>query len=260
MANIKEEKVNIDGLDVNYKIAGREGPAVLILHGWGGSSDSWLNVQKELASSGYKVINPDLPGFGKSSPPLEAWSINDYSDLVFKFSDALGLTKFFLLGHSFGGRISIRFSKLHSERIEKLILCGSAGIKGRRDIKSLMIYSAARIGNAIFTPKLFLRFKEGVRSFFYSFIRNRDYVKARGIMRETMIRVLEEDLLPDLDFIHLKTLLVWGEKDKMVPLRFAEVFKEKIGGSELRVLPKVGHSPHLECPQELTSIIKDFFK
>ena len=256
---MNEEKILINKLETNYKTAG-SGPAVLILHGWGGSSDSWLKVQENLSKNGYKVIVPDLPGFGKSKPPLEVWSVSDYAKWVLIFCGALNLDKFFLVSHSFGGRIAIKFTVTYPGKIKSLILCDSAGIKPRLDLKGMIIFQFARIGNAIFSPKPLARFKDMVRSFFYVFLRNKDYSRAKGIMREIIKKVLEEDLLPELTKIDISTLIIWGEKDKLVPLKNAYVIKEMIKGSKLEILPKIGHSPHLEVPEKLSEIILNFLK
>lgn len=252
-----EKKIIINGINVNYKIAG-EGPAILVLHGWGGSSDSWLEAQRIIAKQGYRIIIPDFPGFGKTPPPPEPWGVKDYSNFILNFLKKLELENIFLIGHSFGGRIAIKFAVNYPEKIKSLILCDSAGIKPKPGPKTRIIYWIAKIGNAIFTPKHLVRFKDAARNFFYIFLRNRDYVKANGIMKETIKKVFVEDLLSDLSKIKLKTLIIWGEIDKMVPLKYAYIFKENIENSELKILPKIGHSPHLEIPKKFSEIILKF--
>jgi len=254
---MREKNILINDLRVNYKIAG-EGPAVLVLHGWGGSSDSWRKVQEILSEKGYNILTPDLPGFGKSVTPRAPWGINDYTDFVSSFIKETKLDNFSLLGHSFGGRIAIRFSSLYPEKINKLILCDSAGIKPTPDFKTKTIFRLAKIGNAIFTSKILERMKDSARNIFYIITRNRDYARARGVMRETIKKVLEEDLLPDLDKVSTKTLIVWGENDRIVPMKYGNIIKENIKDSEIVLIPKVGHSPHLEVPEKLSEIILKF--
>ncbi len=254
---MEEKQVLINNLKVNYKIAG-QGPAILILHGWGGSSDSWVEVQRVLSEKGYKVIAPDFSGFGKSITPPEPWGIKEYVEIILKFAEKLGLDKFILLGHSFGGRIAVRLAREHPEKIEKLILCDSAAIKPKPGVKTTFIFILARVGNTILNPRYLVRFKDFTRSVFYYFLRKKDYVKANGMMREIIKKVLNEDLSPDLIEIKNRTLIVWGEKDKMVPLKYAYIFKEKINNSELEIIPRVGHSPHLEDPEKLCNIILKF--
>ena len=82
---MREQKILINGLETNFKIAG-EGEPLLILHGWAGSSDSFVEVQKILANRKFKVICPDLPGFGKTITPDIPWTVKDYSDFILKFT------------------------------------------------------------------------------------------------------------------------------------------------------------------------------
>jgi len=254
-----EEKILINGLKINYKIAG-QGPAILILHGWGGSSDSWIQVQEILAREGFKIIVPDFPGFGKSKTPFEPWGVKEYGNFVLNLTKILELQNFFLLGHSFGGRVAIKFSILYPEKIKSLILCDSAGIKQKWGIGEKLIFQISKIGNAIFTPTPLRRFKDKAKNLFYIFLRHRDYARADGTMRETIKKVLTEDLLKDLPQIKIRTLIIWGESDKLVPVKYAHIFKEKIENSELKILPKIGHSPHLEVPEKLTEIIINFLR
>jgi len=262
---MREEQIKIKGISVNYKIAG-QGPAILILHGWGGSSDSWFEVQRILAQKGYKVITPDFPGFGKSITPSKSWGARDYVDWLKNFIEELRgsclelAEPFFLLGHSFGGRIAIKFAVSYPEKVQKLILCNSAGIKPKAGPKTIIIFWLARIGNAVFTPKHLARFKDSARNIFYLFLRKKDYVKANGTMKETVKKVIDEDLLSDLSKIKTETLIVWGGADRMVPVKYAHIFKEKIADSELEILPKIGHSPHLEVPEKLAEIILKFIR
>lgn len=261
-----EKQTLINDLEVNFKISGEgktspsTGRQVLILHGWGGSSDSWIDVQNRLSSQGFKVICPDFPGFGKSKTPPKPWSVRDYMKWMVSFIDFLNLDRFFLIAHSFGGRIAVKFANNYPERIEKLILCASAGIKQNPSFKTRVLFWIAKTGNMLFTPKILRRLKDRARSIFYIFLRNRDYAKANSTMKKTIIKVLEEDLLPDLAGINAKTLLIWGEGDKMVPVKYAEIFRENIKNSKLEILPKISHSPHLEVPEKLSEIIIQFLK
>ena len=252
-----EEEILIKGLKVNCKIAG-SGPAILILHGWGGASDSWLEVQRILGRGGYRVICLDFPGFGKSITPPVPWGVKDYTDFILNFIQELKLENFFLLGHSFGGRIAIKFATNYPEKLKGLILCSSAGIKPKPGLKTRIIFLIARIGNTIFTPRHLKRFKDEARNLFYIFLRHKDYVKANDTMKETIKKVLNEDLLPDLSKIKTKTLIVWGKIDKMIPVTQAHIFKEKIENSKLEILPEIGHSPHLEAPEKFSEIILKF--
>jgi len=254
---MKEKKISIGGLVLNYKIAG-SGPALLILHGWGGSSDSWIKVQENLAKENLTVIVPDFPGFGESLTPPNPWGTVEYADFILKFINELKLDNFFLLGHSFGGRIAIKLFDFCPEKIKKLILCNSAGLKPKPSLKDKTIFLVAKIGNAIFTPGPLARLRDGARNMFYIFLRHRDYVKANGTMKETLKKVLGDDFLENLNSIKCPTLIIWGENDKLIPVEYSFLFKEKIENSQLKIFPRTGHSPHLEKPKKLSQAILDF--
>lgn len=256
---MKEQRLLIQGLETNFKIAG-EGEPLLILHGWGGSSNSWIDVQEILAKEGFKVIIPDLPGFGKTASPPVAWSVEDYSNFILNFIKKIGLERVVLMGHSFGGRISIKFTTFCPERVKKLILCASAGIKHNLSFKQKIIYDLARVGNFLFSKRPLRRYKDAFSNFFYFLVRRRDYHKLKRVMRATFQKIVIEDLKATLSKIKIRTLLIWGEKDKTVPLKDAYLMKENISQSILEIIPKTGHTLNLEEPAKLAEIISQFLR
>lgn len=264
---MKEKEIKIGGLKVNYKTAESKdaylpnGRQILILHGWPSSSDVWVNIINKLAEQGYSVFCPDFPGFGKSdNPPEGGWSVDDYLNWFVDFINYLKIDKFILLGHSFGGRISIKFSARYPEKLEKLILCGSAGLKVKPGIKASLIRILAESGNCIFCLRFLSIFRNLSRNLLYVFIRKSDYVRAEGVMRETLKKVVKEDLRPYLHRIKTETLLIWGKDDKMIPIKYAKIFKKEINNSKLEIIPGVGHGPHLEVPEKFLELIIRFLK
>jgi len=261
----EEKKIVIKGLEANYKTAGK-GLPLLILHGWGSSSDSWVFVQNQISEQGFQVIVPDFPGFGKSPAPKEPWNVDSYVNWLNDFIIEINKTRgelaepFFLLGHSFGGRIAIKFAVKYQERVQNLILCSSAGIKPEVSLQQKIFYYLARIGDYLFSQKLFRRFKDRAKNVFYQTIRRKDYLKANGVMKETIKNILEEDLLDYLSKIKNRTLILWGKLDKMVPVKYAYIMEDKIPNSKLIILPKTGHSPQLDIPEKLSQTLIQFFK
>jgi pimeloyl-ACP methyl ester carboxylesterase len=250
MSKIKEKNILVRNAKVHYKVAG-EGPAILILHGWGSSSESWLNVQGLLAKAGLKVFLPDLPGFGQTTVPQEPWSITDYMKWINEFTEAVDLNNFSLFGHSFGGRVAIKFSVTFPNKLESLILCDSAGLKTELSFKRALL---KRFENVSKILPIEVRNKASDM-----FLANTDYVKAKGVMKRTMENVIGEDLSPYLSEIRSKTLIIWGQTDKMVPVKYAHVFHEGIKNSVLQIIPETGHSPHLQAPDKLVNTLLEFF-
>jgi len=264
---VKEKKIILHNLKINYKEKG-EGPSLLILHGWGGSSDSWKKVQEFIGKRGYKVIVPDLPGFGKSDTPPRPWGIEDYVKFVKDFTEKVGIDKFILVGHSFGGSLASKFSAQNPQKVKDLVLCAPAGIKPRPGLKEKAIFFVSRIGRKIFRQKFLVKSKAQAENFFYAMIRYKDYSKANETMKKTMQRVLEYYEFPDeegefyqdLSKIQAKTLIVWGREDKILPVNFSRIFRERIKNSKRIILSEVGHSPNLKSPERLSKILLSFFR
>ena len=255
---METRNIYINDLKIHYKIAGK-GQPILILHGWGSSSNSWVRVQEILAQNNFQVIVPDLPGFGKSDLPKTPWNIDAYVNFVKTFCDKMRLNSFNLIGHSFGGRVSIKILIQHPDKIKNLILVDSAGIKPDLHIKDKTILTLARIMKLLSKIKLLVPFINKIKKFSYrTILRKRDYAKLNGVMKETFKNVIDENLLPYISKIKVRTLLIWGEKDKSVPIRYAYIFKNKISNSELKIIPNVGHCPNLYVPKKLSQLITNF--
>jgi len=249
-----EKNIEINGVKIFTRIAG-EGDPFLILHGWGASSKSWIKIQEKL-SENFKVFSLDFPGFGKSDLPPSAWEVQDYVHLVLDYAKEIELKKFHLLGHSFGGRVCIKLAAQFPEKIDKLFLIDTAGIKVKNGLK---IRLAKIIVSFLSIFKIIPGFKFGRKIFYRFVLRQTDYLKARGVMKETFKKVIREDLTPLLKKITAPTLIVWGEKDKMTPIKDAYLIKQKIKNSKLEIFD-CGHSPHLDMEDVLVKTILDFLK
>ncbi len=257
--NIDEQKVKVGDIYVNYKIAGA-GRQFLILHGWGGKSDSWTKTQQELVAKGYQVIAPDLPGFGKTPSPDRPWSVDDYKNFVIDFAKELNINNFALLGHSFGGRIAIKLCARNYDRVSHLILCDSAGITLQKDGTTRFGLAMSKIFHRIFIGDCCKTIRDWARDIFYRVIGNRDFTKADPVMRETFLLAVKEDLAPYLEKIFLPTQIIWGEKDAKTPLDCGRYMQKHIRASQLYVIAGEGHAPNLTSPQKVAEIADKFLK
>lgn len=252
-----EKKIKLKGVRLYYKETG-EGRPIILLHGWESSSDVFLKVQEYLAKKGFKVFILDLPGFGKSASLPSAWGVGEYADLVLKFADSLGLDKFFLIGHSFGGRISIKLAANHPERVLGLVLCSSAG--ARRPFKRFIFFVLAKVGKLLFSLPGLCLFRQPSRKLLYFLARERDYYKARGVMRETMKKVISEDLTLELGKIKMPTLITWGANDQVTPMAHAKILREKIKGAVLKIVPDATHKLPYEKPEQFGHLVVEFLR
>jgi pimeloyl-ACP methyl ester carboxylesterase len=231
---------------------------ILILHGWGWpiSSPQWVRVKGFLENAGYKVFLPDLPGFGQTPPPKEPWALNDYVEWVREFCDRNNLSQIFLAGHSFGGSIAVKFSIKYPELVQKLILADSAGIRRKRLKKEIQKKIAHFLNSFSFLPFYGFVRKVAYRTIF----RHSDYLLTEGVMKETYLKALGEDISDIFSDIKVPALLIWGENDGITPLNHAYFIKKNIPGAKLEIIPGVGHNPHKEAPEILSEKILNFIK
>lgn len=254
---MKEQTILVHGILVHYTMAG-QGPPLLILHGWGSSSHSWIAVQNFLAQQGYQTVCPDLPGFGKTLPPNDVWGVKEYADFLQHFCEELDLSQFVLAGHSFGGQVAVQYAVSWPEKIKKLILVAPAAIRRNKGLISVLVHYAAKAVRVMLYGIPFKAFRDKARTFLYLAIGRRDYIEALGVMKDVFQKVIHEDMSSLLPAIQAPTLLVWGDKDALVPLEHGYYMKQQIPNTRLEILANVHHAPNLEVPAKLTAVITTF--
>ncbi len=236
---------------------------IVILHGWGSNSLRWQKVKELLEEKGIETLVFDLPGFGNTPSPEQPWGRADYINWIFQKVKEKNWQKFILLGHSFGGGLAAKIAANPAAyknygQIEKLILCTPAIIR-RKSIKSYLFYYLAFLGKKIFSLPGIKKLSPLAEKLIYKLAGSRDYYLADRTMKEVMKKIWkEEDLMLLLDKIKIPALIVWGEKDDILPLKDAYIIKDKITGSKVKVISEARHSPHKEAPDELAEIIIDF--
>ncbi|MDE6310425.1 MAG: alpha/beta hydrolase [Muribaculaceae bacterium] len=256
-----EKTIEIEGIDLHYRVGGDTSPdarPVIILHGWGCRA-STMNLFEQTVLDrcpGTAVYNLDLPGFGSSSEPAEVFGIEDYVRVLETFVHRLGLLNPILIGHSFGGRMSILYSSRNA--VERVILVDAAGIKPRRSLKyygKVYSFKAAKrllpfiVGRSR-ASKVIDRWRGKAGS--------SDYASASPRMRAILSKVVNEDLTSCLPKIKAPTLLIWGENDTATPLRDARLMEKLIPDAGLVSYPDCGHYSFLDRPAQTRAVVESF--
>jgi len=247
-----ERKTLVKNLEISYAVFGK-GKPFLILHGWGSKYDRWRKVGELLAEKNFKVIIPDLPGFGKSQELLYSWNLDDYVEWVFEFSNLLPELKngFYLLGNSFGGSVAAKFSIKYAQKVKKLFLVSAACIR-KTTFKKIFLEKISKIIKIFY----FLPFYNLAKKAFYKFvIGSNDYLKVNGVMKETYLKVISEDLSEKLPFLRVPTVIIWGDKDESTPLYQAKIINRKIQDSKLVIIAGGDHYLQQKMPELLTQKI-----
>jgi pimeloyl-ACP methyl ester carboxylesterase len=248
--------VIVDGISVRHSDRGSTRQPgdlpVLVLHGWGAHLKAVEPILLALEGE-TRVVALDLPGFGDSDPPPEAWDSDDYMRFVLRFLDELGIERCHLLGHSFGGRVAICLAAEHPERVGRLLLCDAAGLRPRRGMKYRAKVSVAKAGKV--AGRLGA---EGLQHRLRSRVASSDYLNASEAMRGTFRRVIEQDLSDRLPRIGATTLLVWGDQDDDTPLWMAHRMEELIPDAGLAIFEGAGHYSYADDPGRFGSVARLF--
>ena len=255
-----------------YECSG-SGPAVMLLHGWGCNHTFWAPIAQVLSRS-YTVYNFDLPGFGQSDEPMTAWGVNEYVEMLEAFvrehcsevggcqeivagSEAGGaLPAVSLVGHSFGGRMSILYASRNP--VTRIALVDAAGVRPKRTLgyyRRVYTYKFKRwlVLNIFDRSDLFEQWRAHQGS--------EDYRAASPRMKPIFSKVVNQDLKEFLPAIQAPVLLFWGEKDTATPLADAKIM-EKMIPSETRlvVIPGAGHfAAFIEGKKQFADEMRAFF-
>ncbi len=243
-------------IKVNINVQG-EGTPILLLHGWGCSNEIFRDIQQILSQS-YTTYNFDFPGFGASDEPETIWGTEEYTAMVEQFVADNNIKSPALVGHSFGGRISIIYASRND--VSRVVLVDAAGIKPKRPFKyywKVYTFKTLKWLCNTFLPKdkaqaIIDKRRKGAGS--------SDYNNASTMMRAILSKVVNEDLTHLLPKIKAPTLLFWGNMDTATPISDAKTMERLIPDAGLVVAHGTGHFSFLENAGLFTAVMKNFFK
>ncbi|MCL1831349.1 MAG: alpha/beta hydrolase [Oscillospiraceae bacterium] len=223
-------------------------PTILILHGWGCDKAVYAGLTAHLSAT-HTVILPELPGFGETPEPPDAWGVSDYADCVAE----LGVNPDVLLAHSLGCRIALKLLSDGRLNPRKIIFTGAAGIKPKRTLSQRVRTRVFKLKKLI-TPKLSPEKAEALRQKYGS----ADYRAASPLMRQCLVKIVNEDLTNLLAKVPQDTLLIWGENDDSTPLSDGQLMEKLLPNAGLAVMKNAGHYAFLEQPALFLKIIDSY--
>ncbi len=249
----------IDGYNINYKISGAGSSTVVILQGWGTSLSVYDSVAACL-NDRYKVVQFDFPGFGGSDEPREPWGVDEYTVFFTKFMQELNIKSATLIGHSYGGRVIIKLCSKNNIpfKIERIVLTDSAGILPVKSFSQKLKIKKYKIIKKIVNMKLVEKICPELINEWRSKQGSEDYRNATPIMRQCLVKAVNEDLTDLLPNIECDTLLIWGDADTATPLSDGKIMEEKIPEAGLAVIKGAGHFCFLEQPVLFRNILNSF--
>lgn len=250
------KEINIDRQVVVYDETGpSDGLPVILMHGWGCNSSTVKSIADAINHKCH-VYSIDLPGFGGSPEPSEIWGVGEYTELVEKFTNRLNLEKPALIGHSYGGRISILMAS--RTPVSKVVLVDAAGIKPKRKLKYYLKVYPFKCAKK-FLPVLFGKKLGGsMINRYRSAMGSSDYNSSTPKMRAIMSKSVNQDLKYAMPSITAPTLLIWGEDDTATPLSDAKTMERLIPNAGLVSFPQAGHYSFLDNPGQFRAVMQSF--
>jgi pimeloyl-ACP methyl ester carboxylesterase len=271
------EQTTLHGHRVRYRIGG-EGPVILLIHGITGSSAQWETTM-ELLESDFTVIAPDLLGHGESAKPRGDYSLGAYASGLRDLLAWLEVPAATVVGHSLGGGIAMQFAYQFPERCERLGLVNSGGL-GRE--VNIVLRAAALPGAELVLPLIAANWSRSVGVAVSDALgrlglrlgsdiaeMGRGYAslidgEARSAFLHTLRAVIEPggQRVSAVDRLYLAeelpSLILWGERDPLIPVKHAYTAHEAMPGSRLEIFSDAGHFPQLEEPVRFAGVLADF--
>ena len=250
--------INIENLNIHFETVGdQQGEVIILLHGWGTDLSSFDPIANELEEK-FKIYKLDFPGFGKSDPPQTVWGVEDYTKFLEKFVLENNISDPIIIGHSFGGRVALLYSSRNN--VKKLILFDAAGVKPKRPLKYYIKVYSFKLFKKIL-PVIIGKTKADEKINQYrKQTGSSDYNNAVGIMRNILVKVVNEDLKHVMPNIKAPTLLIWGEHDTATPVSDAKIMEKLIKDSGLVVIKNAGHFSFLDKTYDVNLIVGSFLK
>lgn len=256
----------VSGVELHWQETG-SGPAVVLVHGLMDWHRTWAPITSRLALRGYRVVAVDLPGHGFSARPDVDYTLDWNAKLVGAFIDAIGIDRFSVVGHSYGGGVAQMLSLTHAERIDHLALIAPGGfgkevglavrlvsvpwvwpLFGQSWLVPLMVATAPLGGrdNSDLEERAKANSRPGTARALSRTVR--DVVRLRGQVRHFLDRAYEAPFVPPLT-------LFWGDRDHLLPVAHAERACEQVTGARLVRFPDAGHYPHHDNPETFTEAL-----
>ena len=235
-------------ININYiRYGNPEAQSVILLHGWGQNIEMMKPVGDSLIDN--DVIIVDLPGHGKSEEPKEIWELNDFVEMIHELLKSLNIENPILIGHSFGGKISLLYASIY--KVKKLILFGSP-FKVKKNPNSLKVRTLKKLKTVAGQKNIAETMKKHMGA--------TDYRNASPMMRDILVRHVNTDITENVKKITCPTIIIWGTNDGAVPIADAYELETLIEDSA--VIPYEGctHYAYLERIGQTNQIIRNFIK
>jgi pimeloyl-ACP methyl ester carboxylesterase len=242
------------GVKTAYLEAG-SGKDMVLLHGWGQNKEM-MGLIFDHFKDRFHVWSLDFPGFGESDDPPEAWGVPDYEEFLEDFICQNHIQKPILIGHSFGCRVAIRYAAKNPENVNKMCLTGAAGIRPKHGLDWQIRTKAYKAGKWMLKVTGQKKKLEELQKNAGS----EDYRNAKGVMKPTFVKVVNDDVSPILKDVKCSVLLVWGDQDTAAPLWMGKQMEAEMPDAGLAIFEGDDHWAYWHQPARFNAVLDIFLK
>lgn len=249
------------GVDIHYEQMGTSEKNVLLLHGWGCSWKHFEPIAREL-SRDVRVTAIDFPAHGESGRPPRPWGVKEFAECTLDLIRQLDLAPCDIIAHSFGGRVALYLAAHEPQTVKRLVITGGAGLrnpeteeqKKRKESFQRKKKLLQGLAKAPFIGGMAKKSLEALRRKYGS----ADYNALDEDMRQTFVKVINEDLRPLLPSIRASTLLIWGENDQDTPLWMGQTMEKEIPDAGLVIFENDDHFAYLRQWPRFVAVVRAF--
>ena len=257
-----EKFVEINGNKIRYLESGSSKHTLVLIHGLGASSERWKYVVP-LFDTDFRVVVPDIIGFGHSDKPLADYTLDYFSNFLEQFLTALDISNTVIIGSSLGGQIAVEYTSTHCESVEKLILVSPSGMM-KQPTPALDAYIMAALYPNEQSAKNAFETMDGSgkkipMNIINGFVSRMKLPNAKFAFMSTLLGLKNCELITQkLENISSPTLLIWGSDDPVIPVTFANDFVSSISNCTFLEMGNCGHTPYVQEPEFFASGVLDF--
>ena len=261
---MREEFVNIDGRKIRYIKTGSSKKNLVLIHGLGASAERWEPVLPYFGKH-YNVIVPDLIGFGHSDKPNTDYTAEFFARFVSSFVETLGLGRTAIIGSSLGGQIAVEYTAAYQQSVDRLILVSPSGAM-KQSTPALDAYVMAALYPDIDSAKNAFSMMTGNnknvnQNIIDEFVKRMRLPNAKFAFMSTLLGLKNApEITTRLEKILVPTLVVWGELDPVIPVKYAEKFVRAIRDCRFYQMDNCGHTPYVDDPENFAKLVLDFLK
>lgn len=245
--------ITINHLPVYYEEFGSGKKTMVLLHGWGQNTEMMKAIALYFAAH-FRVVAIDFPGFGKSAEPSEAYSVEDYMKWLRALLQELNVENPIFIAHSFGCRVALHYAK--NFPVRKMVLTGAAGVRDKRTWQWYYKTYSYKAMKKLFSLPFLKNFKEQIQGK----VGSSDYRQASGVMRQTLVRVVNDDVSSFLKDIQTETLLVFGENDEATPLSKGRFMEKEMQNATLVIFEKDDHYAYFHQADRFNRVLEAFLR